>query len=125
MTKQTIQTDDAPRAVGTYSQGKVANGLLFASGQIGLDPETMILRNSFSEQVVQIFENIRCLALAANTSIDKTVKLTVFLTDLKNFSELNELMETILEAPYPARSAVGVSELPKGAVVEIEAIIEV
>ena len=123
MTKQAIQTPDAPQAIGTYSQAIRAGGTVYLSGQIGLDPATMQLVDGIDAQIHRVFRNLQAVATAAGASLDDAVKLTVFLTDLAHFSRLNEIMAQYLKPPYPARSALGVSQLPRGALVEIEAIL--
>ena len=123
MKKHVISTPGAPSAIGTYSQAIRVGNLLFASGQIGLDPETMKLRDSFKGQVVQIFSNISEICLQAGGSLDSVVKLTVFLKSMEDFGELNVIMKDFFKKPFPARSAVGISELPMKAAVEVEAII--
>ena len=123
MTKQAIQTPDAPQAIGTYSQAIRAGGTVYLSGQIGLDPGTMQLVDGIDAQIHRVFRNLQAVATAAGASLDDAVKLTVFLTDLAHFSRLNEIMAQYLKPPYPARSALGVSQLPRGALVEIEAIL--
>jgi reactive intermediate/imine deaminase len=123
VTKQTVHTPDAPQAIGTYSQAVRAGNAVYLSGQIGLDPATMQLADGFDAQVHRAFRNLQAVALAAGASLDDAVKLTVFLTDLAHFARLNEIMSMYLGQPYPARSAVGVSQLPRGALVEIEAIL--
>ncbi len=122
---KTIQTRKAPEAIGTYSQAVYAGNILFISGQIGLEPSSMKLKKSFSEQANQIFDNLGLIAEEAGSSRNSIVKLTVFLLTLDNFSELNQIMARYFDAPYPARSAVGVSELPKGALIEVEAIVKI
>jgi len=123
VTKQPIQTSDAPQAIGTYSQGMRAGSTIYLSGQIGLDPATMQVVDGIEAQIHQVFRNLQAVAAAAGASLGDAVKLTVFLTDLANFARLNEIMAQYLAAPFPARSAVGVSQLPRGALVEIEAIL--
>lgn len=123
MTKQPIQTADAPQAIGTYSQAIRAGATVYLSGQIGLDPATMKVVDGIEAQIHQVFRNLKAVAAASGASLDDAVKLTVFLTDLANFARLNEIMAQYLGQPYPARSAVGVSQLPRGALVEIEAIL--
>ena len=123
MTKQAIQTPDAPQAIGTYSQAIRAGSTVYLSGQIGLDPATMQLVEGIDAQIHRVFRNLQAVATAAGASLDDAVKLTVFLTDLAHFARLNEIMAQYLKQPYPARSAVGVSQLPRGALVEIEAIL--
>ena len=123
MTKQAIQSPDAPQAIGTYSQAICAGSTIYLSGQIGLDPDTMQLVEGIDAQVHRVFRNLQAVAAAAGATLDDAVKLTVFLTDLAHFVRLNEIMAQYIKQPYPARSAVGVSQLPRGALVEIEAIL--
>ena len=123
MTKHPIQTGDAPQAIGTYSQAVEADGVVYLSGQIGLDPKTMQLVDGFEAQAHQVFSNLRAVAAAAGCKLDNAIKLTVFLADLGNFAKLNEIMAGYLGEPYPARSALEVSQLPKGALIEIEAVL--
>ena len=123
MTKHRIQTADAPQAIGTYSQAIEAGGTFYLSGQIGLDPKSMQMVDGFEAQAHRVFSNLRTLAAAAGSTLDDAVKLTVFMADLGNFAKLNEIMAGYFTEPYPARSAVGVSQLPKGALIEIDAIL--
>jgi reactive intermediate/imine deaminase len=124
MSKQAIHSDDAPAAIGTYSQAVRAGSLVFLSGQIPLDPATMeIVDGDFAARARRVFENLAAVAAAAGGSLDDVVKLTVFLTDLDNFATVNSVMEDYFEQPYPARAAVGVASLPKGVDVEADAII--
>ena len=123
MTKHAIQSPDAPQAIGTYSQAIRAGSTLYLSGQIGLDPATMQMVDGIDAQIHRVFRNLHAVAAAAGAKLDDAVKLTVFLTDLAHFARLNEIMAEYLKTPYPARSAVGVSQLPRGALVEIEAIL--
>jgi reactive intermediate/imine deaminase len=123
VTKLAIQTPDAPHAIGTYSQAIRTGGTVYLSGQIGLDPATMQLVEGFEAQAHRAFRNLQAVASAAGASLDESVKITVFLTDLAHFARLNEIMPLYFKQPYPARSAVGVAQLPRGALVEIEAIL--
>ncbi|HYJ17873.1 MAG TPA: RidA family protein [Burkholderiales bacterium] len=123
MTKHPVQTPDAPQAIGTYSQAIRAGETIYLSGQIGLDPATMAVVDGIEAQIHQVFRNLQAVAVASGASLADAAKLTVFLTDLANFAKLNEIMSQYLKQPYPARSAVGVSQLPRGALVEIEAIL--
>ncbi len=123
MTKQALHTADAPQAIGTYSQAIRAGSTVYLSGQIGLDPATMHLVEGIDAQVHRVFRNLQAVAAAAGASLDDAVKLTVFLTDLAHFAQLNEIMAQYLTQPFPARSAVGVLQLPRGALVEIEAVL--
>ena len=125
MSKQTIQTESAPAAIGTYSQAVVtsAGRTVYISGQIPLDPQTMeLVSEAFEPQAQQVFANLKAVAEAAGGSLRDCVKLTVYLTDLSNFPALNEVMAQHMSAPFPARAAIEVSALPKGATVEIDAI---
>ena len=123
MSKEIISTDSAPAAIGPYSQAVRTGELVFLSGQIPLDPETMELVSSdIAEQARQIFRNLRAVAIAAGGSLDDLVKVNLYLTDLNNFQTVNQIMEEFFTAPYPARAAVGVAQLPRGAAVEAEAV---
>lgn len=123
MSRQIIQTDNAPAAVGTYSQAIKVGNTVYVSGQIGFDPKTMELANGFAAQAEQVMNNIEAICEAAGGSLADVVKFNVSLTDLADFNALNEIFVKRLKAPYPARAAVQVAALPKGAVVEIEAIL--
>lgn len=123
MSKHIIHTDDAPAAVGTYSQAVKVGHTVYISGQLGLDPKTMELKDGFDAQARQAFDNLEAIAKAAGGSLNDTVKFNVSLTDLSDFTLLNKVFEERLVAPYPARAAVQVAALPKGGVVEIEAIL--
>ncbi|UNU73760.1 RidA family protein [Moraxella nasovis] len=123
MTKQIIHTDDAPAAVGTYSQAVKVGNTVYVSGQLGLDPKTMELHDGFTEQAEQALDNIEAIAKAAGGSLADVVKFNVSLDDLSDFSKLNAVFEKRLSAPYPARAALEVAALPKGGAVEIEAIL--
>lgn len=124
MKKTAIHSDDAPAAIGTYSQAIRSGKLVFLSGQIPLDPVTMeIVEGDFEARARRVFDNLRAVAEAAGGSLDHIVKLTVYLTDLGNFAAVNAVMAEYFEKPYPARAALGVAELPKGADVEAEAIL--
>lgn len=123
--RQTIHTDKAPKAIGTYSQAVKAGTTVYISGQIPLVPETMeLLEGSFKDKTRLCFENLNAIAVAAGGTLDNAAKVSVFLTDMANFAEVNEVMAEYFKQPYPARAAVGVKELPKGVPVEIEAILE-
>lgn len=124
MSKQAIHTDNAPAAIGTYSQAIEARGLVFLSGQIPLDPATMeVVHGDFEARARSVFENLAAVAAAAGGSLDDVVKVTVFLTDLDNFAMVNSVMEDYFQQPFPARAAVGVASLPKGVDVEADAIL--
>ena len=120
--KKIIHTDNAPKAIGTYSQAVLADKFLFISGQIGLDPGTMELVEGFEEEIIQVLKNISSICEEAGCSINDVIKFNVLLTDLSNFQKVNEIMESALEKPYPARAAYEVSSLPKNSSIEIESI---
>lgn len=124
MAKKIISTDKAPQAIGTYSQAVKVDNTVYISGQIPLDPATMeMVTGGFAEQTHQVFRNLRAIAEAAGGSLSDIVKLNLFLTDLSHFATVNEVMADYFDAPYPARAAVGLSELPRGAQVEADAIL--
>jgi reactive intermediate/imine deaminase len=124
VSRKIIQTDDAPAAIGAYSQAVRAGNLVFLSGQIPLDPGTMqLVEGDFEARARRVFDNLRAVARAAGGDLDRVVKLTVYLTDLGNFGTVNTVMADYFEEPYPARAAVGVASLPKGADVEAEAVL--
>jgi len=120
--KKIISTDLAPKAVGTYSQGVKSNNTYYFSGQIGLNPQTMEMSPLFKDQLNQIMNNIDGLLESQNLKKEDIIKTTIFLTDLNDFSNVNEVYENYFSLPYPARSCVQVSKLPKGALIEIEVI---
>ncbi len=123
MSKETIATNHAPQAIGTYSQAVKAGQTIYLSGQIPLVPETMqLIEGEISVQITRVFENLKAVAEAAGGGLSDVVKLNVFLTDLSDFPIVNEIMARYFEQPYPARAAVGVAALPKGAQVEMDAI---
>ena len=118
-----IYSYDAPEAIGPYSQAVRVGNMIFLSGQIPLDPETMeIQATSFIEEVRQVFHNIKTVLKAAGAEIEDVVKFTVFLTDIANFDTVNAVMSEICKHPFPARSAIGVAALPRGAHIEVETI---
>lgn len=120
----TIATDAAPAAVGTYSQAVVHGGTVYISGQLPLLPNSgELLTGDFRQQLSQVFSNLAAIAAAAGTSLDNALKLTVYLTDLGHFAEVNQVMAEVISEPWPARAAIQVSALPKGAEVEIDAIV--
>lgn len=123
MTHQIIHTDNAPAAVGTYSQAVKVGNTVYVSGQLGLNPKTMELAEGFKAQAEQVMENLLAICQASGGSLADVVKFNVSLTDLADFNTLNEVFTQYLTAPYPARAAVQVAALPKGGVVEIEAIL--
>ena len=124
MSKVAISSDRAPAAIGTYSQAVKSGSLVFLSGQIPLVPETMdVVDGDFEARARQVFSNLEQVAKAAGGDLNDIVKITVFLTDLDNFATVNSVMESLFDAPYPARAAVGVASLPKGVDVEADAIL--
>lgn len=122
MSRSIISTGNAPAAIGTYSQAVRAGNTVYLSGQIGLNPATMQMVDGFDAQTEQVFANLAAVAEAAGGSLANAVKLTIYLVDLGNFAKVNEVMARHFSEPYPARAAVGVKELPKGALVEADAI---
>lgn len=126
MNKISIQTSDAPDAIGTYSQAIKAGNVVYLSGQIPLDAKTgELTEGDIRMQIEQVFRNLKAVAEAAGASLQNAVKLTVYLTDLNDFAAVNEIMATYFESPYPARAALGVASLPRGAAVEADAILVV
>lgn len=124
MTRQVIHTDQAPAAIGTYSQAVRVGKTVYLSGQIPLDPKTMALHDSdIASEIHQVFRNLRAVAEAAGGSLNHLVKLNVFLTDLANFPKVNEIMGEYFDKPYPARAAIGVASLPRGAHVEADGVL--
>jgi reactive intermediate/imine deaminase len=124
MTKQIITTDKAPQAIGTYSQAVKVGNTVYLSGQIPLDPVTMTLVDGeIDQQIRRVFENLKAVTEAANGNFGDVVKLNVFLTDLGHFSRVNEIMAEYFLEPYPARAAIGVAALPRGANVEMDAVL--
>jgi len=123
MARQIIVTDKAPAAIGTYSQAVKAGGAVYCSGQIGLDPVSMQLAGGFEAQTVRVFENLKAVAEASGAALDDAVKVTIYLTDLANFAKVNEIMARYFSEPYPARAVVGAKELPRGALVEADAVL--
>jgi reactive intermediate/imine deaminase len=118
-----VATSDAPAAIGTYSQAVRAGSTVYLSGQIPLDPvSTQLVAGDIDAQIHQVFKNLQAVARAAGGGFEHVVKLTVYLTSLGNFARLNEIMGLYFKSPYPARAAVGVAELPRGAQIEIDAI---
>jgi reactive intermediate/imine deaminase len=124
MSKKIIQTNDAPQAIGTYSQAiRVSGGeTVYMSGQIGLDAVTMQMVNGIEAQIQQVFLNLKAVAEASGGSLKDIVKLNIFLTDLEHFALVNEKMATYFVQPYPARAAIGVRALPRDALVEMDAV---
>ncbi len=126
MDRKSIQTDKAPAAIGTYSQAVKIGTTVYLSGQIPLIPESMeLVDGGFNDQIAQVFENLQAVAIASGGTLDDIVKLNIYLTDLGNFATVNQVMGTYFSEPYPARAALGVADLPKGAQVEIDGILEI
>ena len=123
MSRTPIHTDNAPAAIGPYSQAIRHNDTVYISGQIPLDPATGELVVGIDAQIRQVFENLKAVAEAAGTDLSQALKVTVFLTDLGHFAKVNEVMEEYFAQPYPARAAIEVAGLPKGADVEADAIL--
>lgn len=123
MPREIISTPAAPAAIGTYSQAVKVGDTVYMSGQIGLDPATMQMVEGIDAQIVRVFENLKAVAVAAGTTLDAVVKVNIYLTDLANFARVNETMAKYFNQPYPARAAVGVKELPRGALVEADAVL--
>ena len=124
MKKQIVSTDRAPKAIGTYSQGVRVGNFVFISGQIPLDPMTMeMVTGDMEAHIRRVFDNLQAVAQASGAGLADTVKLTVFLTDLVHFPLVNQVMADYFQPPYPARAAVGVAALPRGALVEMDAIL--
>jgi len=122
--KAIIHTDHAPAAIGTYSQAVKVNNTVYLSGQIPLDPETMeLVSEDIATQITQVFDNLTAVCEAAGGSLSNIVKLNIFLTDLSHFSVVNKIMGQRFQEPYPARAAIGVRALPKGASVEMDGIV--
>jgi reactive intermediate/imine deaminase len=124
MSRQIIHTDRAPQAIGTYSQAVRAGDTVYLSGQVPFDPATMqLVSGDFETQLRRVFENLKAVAQAAGGSLADAVKFTIFLTDLTHFAKVNEIMALYCEKPYAARSTIGVAQLPRGALVEIECVL--
>ena len=124
MSKKAVVCTSAPAAIGTYSQAIISGDSIYLSGQIPLDPATMeLVSGDMREQIERVFRNLAAVANAAGATLDDCVKLTVYLTDLANFALVNEIMARHFHEPYPARAAVGVAALPRGAAVEMDAIL--
>lgn len=122
MTRMIIQTPDAPAAIGTYSQAVRIDNTVYLSGQIGLDPASMLLAEGIDAQIHQVFRNLRAVTHAAGGDIADIAKLNIYLTDLTHFARVSEIMAEYFSSPYPARAAVGVAALPRGAMVEADAV---
>ena len=125
MDMKIIATNEAPAAIGPYSQGMITGNLVYTSGQIPINPATGEIPDGIEAQANQVFDNIKNLLEASGTGIDKVIKTTVFIKSMDDFSKLNEVYAMYFTAPYPARSCVEVAALPKGVLVEVEAIAEI
>jgi reactive intermediate/imine deaminase len=123
MSRRILSTAGAPAAIGTYSQAVQCDGTVYLSGQIGLDPDSMQLVEGVDAQIVRVFDNLKALAEAAGGSLTDAVKVTIYLTDLAHFPKVNEVMARYFDQPYPARATVGVAALPRGALVEADAVL--
>jgi reactive intermediate/imine deaminase len=124
MAKTIIQTDDAPQAIGTYSQAVKVDNTVYISGQIPLDPASMeVVAGGIEAEITRVFDNLKAVAAASGGNLADVVKLNIFLTDLGNFPTVNEIMAQYFEQPYPARAAIGVAALPKGVGVEMDAVL--
>ena len=124
MAKTIINTDDAPQAIGTYSQAVKVDNTVYISGQIPLDPASMeVVDGGIEAEITRVFDNLKAVATASGGSLADVVKLNIFLTDLGNFPTVNEIMAQYFEQPYPARAAIGVAALPKGVGVEMDAVL--
>ena len=124
MAKTIIQTDEAPQAIGTYSQAVKVDNTVYVSGQIPLDPASMeVVSGGIEAEITRVFDNLKAVAEASGGSLADIVKLNIFLTDLGNFPTVNEIMATYFQQPYPARAAIGVASLPKGVGVEMDAVL--
>ena len=123
MSRQVIHTENAPAAIGTYSQAILVGNTLYLSGQIGLDPYSMELVDGIEAQIRRVFDNLKAVCEAAGCSLADIVKLNIFLTDLSNFQLVNQIMGEYFAQPYPARAALGVASLPKGAQVEMDGVV--
>lgn len=125
MVKKTIQTPDAPAAIGTYSQAVRVNDTVYLSGQIGLAPESMQMVEGIELQIHRVFQNLRAVSVAAGGSLNDIVKLNVYLVDLSYFAMVNEVMSNYFHQPYPARAAMQVSALPRHALVEMDGVMHI
>jgi reactive intermediate/imine deaminase len=123
MPRTIVSTPNAPAAIGTYSQAVKTGNTVYMSGQIGLDPVTMSMADGIDAQIRQVFDNLEAVAKAAGATLDNAAKVNVYLTDLGNFTKVNEAMTRYFNQPFPARAAVGVAALPRGAMVEVDAVL--
>ncbi len=124
MTRQPVHTTAAPQAIGTYSQAVRCDDTVYLSGQVGLDPASMQMVEGIDAQIRRVFDNLKAVATAAGGSLDDCVKVNVYLTDLGHFAKVNEIMATYFREPYPARAALGVASLPRNALVEVDAVMQ-
>jgi len=125
MKKESIQSADAPRAIGPYSQAVRVGNAVYLSGQIGLEPATMEMADGLEAQIHRVFRNLTAVTVEAGGSLQDVVKLNIYLTDLDCFARVNEIMASYFDPPYPARATIGVASLPRSALIEIDAIIVV
>ena len=123
MSKKIIATASAPAAIGPYSQAVQAGGAVYLSGQIGLDPATMQMAEGIDAQIARVFENLKAVAAASGGSLADAVKVNIYVTDLANFAKVNDAMAKVFSQPYPARATVQVAALPRGALVEVDAVL--
>lgn len=124
MSREAVHSEQAPAAIGTYSQAMIQGDLLWLSGQIPLDPNTgQLVEGDFATQLQRVLDNLQAVCVAAGTELKRAVKLNVYLMDLGNFAAVNQVMESYFDRPYPARAAVQVAALPRGAVVEIDGVV--
>lgn len=125
MNRVVVKTENAPAAIGTYSQAIKVGNTVYLSGQIALDPQTMQLKEGIEAQIIQVFENVKAVCEASGGSLADIVKLNIFLTDLSHFTLVNEIMARYFKEPYPARAAVGVAALPRAALVEMDGVMHI
>ena len=123
MSRKIIATASAPAAIGPYSQAVQAGGTVYLSGQIGLDPVSMQMAEGIDAQIARVFDNLKAVAAAAGGSLADAVKVNIYVTDLANFAKVNDVMAQVFSQPYPARATVQVAALPRGALVEIDAVL--
>ena len=123
MKKEIVKTNEAPAAIGTYSQAVKAGNTVYLSGQIGLDPATMQMAEGIDAQIARVFDNLKAVAAAAGGSLADAVKVNIYVTDLANFARVNDVMAQVFSQPYPARATVQVAALPRGALVEVDAVL--
>ena len=123
MSRKIIATASAPAAIGPYSQAVQAGGAVYLSGQIGLDPATMQMAEGIDAQIARVFDNLKAVAAASGGSLADAVKVNIYVTDLANFARVNDVMAQVFSQPYPARATVQVAALPRGALVEIDAVL--